>query len=233
MNLSEQQALTYLESLGLGPVVFEPDGQTTPDFAIGDIAIEVRRLNQHHEGLDGYDGLEDLQHGLIRFIENLLPTFGPAPDRRGWWVTYDFRRPIDGKRAKRELPAALAAFQAAPAPGGAELVPVANLRLEIAPASIPVDDFYMLGGFVDYDAGGFVAAEILRNLNLCITEKAKKIAPSMGRYREWWLVLPDHIGPDLNADERARIGDDIDLKCFSRVVLIHPRDPARALTLGG
>jgi hypothetical protein len=89
----------------------------------------------------------------------------------------------------------------------------------------------MLGGYADRDQGGFVASEIIRNLNLCIAEKAAKIAPYRERYREWWLVLPDHIGPDLDADERQTIGEHVNLLTFSRVVLIHPRAPTKALVI--
>lgn len=81
------------------------------------------------------------------------------------------------------------------------------------------------------DAGGFVASEIIRNLNLCVAEKTAKIASYKDRYQEWWLVLPDYIGPDLNADERGAIGDHLDLRTFSRVILVHPRMPTEAVVL--
>jgi hypothetical protein len=232
MDRSETLAQQYLQSLELGPVVYEPDGQIPPDFVIdGRIAIEVRRLNQNHETSDGYEGLESVEAGLLRFVEKLLPRYGPAPGGRGWWFSFDFRRPVDGRAVKRALPKALEAFKAAPAPHGVDLRLTPTFELEIRPASIAVEHFFMMGSYSDYDAGGFVAGEIIRNLQLCIAEKAAKIAPYRTRYAEWWLVLPDHIGPDLNKDERATIGEHVDLQMFSRVVLIHPRAPARALVL--
>jgi hypothetical protein len=49
MNREEKVAKTYLEKLGLGEVLFEPNGNVPPDFLInGRIAVEVRRLNQHY-----------------------------------------------------------------------------------------------------------------------------------------------------------------------------------------
>jgi hypothetical protein len=231
MDRSEQLVLAYLESLELGPVAYEPDGRIPPDFVIGDIAVEVRRLNQNYETLGSYEGLESTEASLIRFVERVLPTFGPAPDGKGWWVSYDFWRPLDGKAVKRALPQALAAFQAAPAPNGADLRLTETFELEIRPASIPVAQLFMLGGYSDRDAGGFVGSEIIRNLNLCIAEKAAKVAPYLDRYREWWLVLPDYIGPDLNADERESIGEHVDVRTFARVILVHPRKPTKALVL--
>ena len=231
MDRSEERALAYLESLQLGPVAYEPDGRIPPDFVMGDIAVEVRRLNQNFETQGSYEGLESAEASLIRFVERLLPTFGPAPDGKGWWVSYDFWRPIDGKAIKRALPEALAVFQAAPKPDGADFRLAKTFELEIRRASIPVAQLFMLGGYSDRDAGGFVASEIIRNLNLCIAEKATKIAPYKDRYREWWLVLPDHIGPDLNPDERESIGEHVDVRTFSRVILVHPRTPTKALVL--
>lgn len=231
MDRSETLANAYLESLGLGAVAYEPDGQVPPDFTIGDIAIEVRRLNQNHETGDGYEGLESGQASILRYVEKLLPTFGPPKDDQGWWVFLTFWRPIDGKTIKRELPKALAAFHAAPDPNGLDTNLTRTFELEIRPAGIPVANHFMLGGYSDFDEGGFVASEIIRNLNICIAEKAAKIAPYQNRYGEWWLVLPDLIGPDLDADERRTIGEHVDLRTFSRVVLIHPREPTKAFVL--
>lgn len=231
MDRSESLAQSYLESLGLGAPAYEPDGRVPPDFTLGDIAIEVRRLNQNHETTGGYEGLESGQAGILRYVEKVLPSFGPPKDGQGWWVFLTFWRPIDGKSIKQALPKALAAFYAAPDPSGLDVKLTRTFELEIRPAGIPVANHFMLGGFSDFDQGGFVASEIIRNLNLCIAEKAAKVAPYQDRYREWWLVLPDHIGPDLDADERQTIGEHVDLRTFSRVVLIHPRDPTRVLVL--
>lgn len=231
MDPSEMLAKTYLESLGLDAVAFEPDGQIPPDFAFGDIAIEVRRLNQNHESGGDYEGLETGQASIRRYVEKLLPTFGPPKDGQGWWVFLTFWRPIDGKAIKRALPKALAAFQAAPDPNGLNTNLTRSFELEIRPAGIPVVDHFMLGGYCDFDEGGFVAGEIIRNLNICIVEKAAKIASYQNRYKEWWLVLPDFIGPGLDSDERRIIGEHVDLRIFSRVVLIDPDEPTKALVL--
>jgi hypothetical protein len=230
MNPSEALARIYLESLGLGPVVHEPDGQMTPDFKVGDhIAVEVRRLNQNHETEDGYEGLESVTAALRRYMEKLLPTFGPAPEGRGWFVSYDYRRPFDGKAVRAAVKLALTAFKAAPDPAGFERRLTRTFTLAIDPAGSPLKHFYVLGGMMDLDQGGFVVAELIRNLNICIAEKAAKIAANRHRYPQWWLVLPDYVGAD--AADRASIGEHVDLGPFARVVLIHPRSPTRTLVL--
>ncbi|MCF8504084.1 MAG: hypothetical protein K9G59_04155 [Caulobacter sp.] len=232
MDRSEQLALEYLQSLGLGDIIYEPDGQTTPDFVIdGRIAVEVRRLNQNFETPNGHTGLEVVEAPILRFVETLLPRYGPAPEGRGWWISYDFRRPVDWKAVKSALPKALAEFKAAPSPSGADMHLTGTFKLEIRPAGIAVEHLFMLGGYADYDAGGFVAGEIIRNLNLCVAEKAAKISHRYAHYAEWWLVLPDYIGPDLNSEERSSIGQHVNLQAFSCVILIHPRVPSQALIL--
>ena len=165
---------------------------------------------------------------LLRFVAKLLPKFGPAPDGRGWWVFFDYRRPVDAPYLKRALPQALAAFLADPQPDGVTLRLGRTFELEIKPATITVEHLFMLGGYADFDAGGFVVGEVIRNLNLCIAEKSKKIAVHRSRYAEWWLVLPDHIGPDLRPEERERIRPHVDLCAFDHVVLLHPRTPTDA-----
>lgn len=54
MDESECLAEQYLLSLERGSVVYEPDGEKIPDFALaGTIGVEVRRLNQNYRYLDG------------------------------------------------------------------------------------------------------------------------------------------------------------------------------------
>ena len=62
MKLEEKIAETYFKSIGFKNIVFEPKGNRTPDFVIdGEIAIEVRRLNQFHNG----NPIEKVKHNLI------------------------------------------------------------------------------------------------------------------------------------------------------------------------
>lgn len=230
MDSSERLAEAYLKGLGLGEVVYEPDGNVPPDFLIGGrIAVEVRRLNQNFEHEEGYEGLETAEASIIRYVEKLLPTFGPAIEGKGWWVFYHFWRPIDLKALKSEMKQALAAIKKSPPDGNLVLKLRQNMELEFMPGTTGVDDYFELGGYDDREAGGWIGSEIIRNLNLCIAEKTRKIEPYRSRYPEWWLALPDMIGPDLDPDERALIQGSVDLQGWDRVILLHPRDPTRAL----
>jgi hypothetical protein len=232
VDRSETLALGYLQSLGADHIIYEPDGNIPPDFLVDSrLAIEVRRLNQNYGDSVDYQGVETAEAATLQMVLKLLPAFGAAPDGVGYWVFVYFWRPLDWKAVKRALRLALDTFKANPQAGGLRQRLTASFEVDIRPAGIKVADYFRLGGSTDRDQGGFTVAEIIRNLNLAIAEKATKIAPYRERYSEWWLVLPNYIDTDLDADERASIAKHVDIKEFDQVVLIDPRDPTRALVL--
>jgi hypothetical protein len=79
MKPEESLVSEYLVTLGLGPVVHEPDGTKPPDFCIDKrIAVEVRRLNQNEVTELGHRGLEVTRFRLQYRIWNLLSSLGPS-----------------------------------------------------------------------------------------------------------------------------------------------------------
>lgn len=233
MNPEEAIAEIYLRGLDLGAVVHEPDGNHMPDFLVdGRIAVEVRRLNQHSMATGEPEGLETVEAALVRFIDKLLPDLG-APDRNGsWWVAYHFERPLDLKALKRAIPRALTGFAGTPSDGRHTLQIQPNFGIDLLPTTDAHEARFLLGAYNDYEAGGFVGSEIIRNATLCITEKTAKMALVKDRYPEWWLVLVDRIGPQLNAFERNDLPNHIEIAPWDQVLLLDPHDPARALRLG-
>jgi hypothetical protein len=231
MKSEERIAQAYLETLGLGPARFEPDGNIPPDFLLSDqIAVEVRRLNQHFEGPDGPEGLEIAEAGIVRFIDKLLPRYGPPSDGRSWFVSYSFRRPLDWRQLKGEVRAALAGF--APTSDA----PVAftfqrRFKMDLSLATHAHTTKFLLGGYSDWQAGGFVGAEIVRNARLCVTEKAGKIARYQTRYPRWWLLLIDRIGSDLDSHERQGLVGEVPHGPWERIILLDPKDSRKSLDL--
>lgn len=229
---TERLAEKYLRELNIGDVRHEPDGNVPPDFVIGGrIAVEVRRLNQNYVGPDGYEGLESLEAGLLRFIENELPKFGPPEMGKSWWVFWQFSRPLDMRALKRDLPRALEKFARSDATRTVTKHIGGSFQIEFSPANIPLENFLAVGGYSDLDSGGAVASEIIRNLNLCIAEKTDKVHHYRSRYPQWWLVFTDLIYPQLSPSEREKLRDHISNDQWDRIVLLDPTDPRRALQL--
>jgi len=231
MNRDEALVERYLIGLDLGVVVHEPDGNVTPDFVLdGQIAVEARRLNQHFESDGKHAGLEELEAPLIGFVETLLPKLGPPRDGQSWWVHYEFRRPVDWSSLKRRIRDALTTFAPPDTkPMALDLAP--GFRLYLDPKTGAEPDRFVLAGYSDFDAGGAVAAEILRNTRLCVIEKSGKIAAHKDRYPRWWLVLVDRIGPNLDAFERSALVGQVDKGPWEKIVLIDPARPSRSLEL--
>lgn len=237
MDDSERLVERYLNDLCRGSVVFEPDGNIPPDFSLaGSIGIEVRRLNQNHERADGStEGLEELAIPLWQRLKKLLPSIGPSIDGESWFVGTDFRRPIGPwKPLRAKIHRELAAFMSEPNRKRCAISVADNFELDLFRASKDHGSFFLLGASSDEDSGGWVMGEVEKNLRLCIAEKEMKIAPYRSRYKEWWLVLPDHIDYSMEPEDRETLRTEVipDLRhSFDKVVLIDPRNHLRAFEI--
>jgi hypothetical protein len=234
MDDSERLADQYLRSLGIGAVVYEPDGNIPPDFCIGGrIAVEVRRLNQNYEFSDGTrQGLEQLAIPLWKKFRTYLPSLGPSIDGECWYVGLDFRRPLEEWQALRPLiESKLRSFRAQPNRTQTVIQITRNLKIDLIRSGKDHGSFFLLGASSDDDSGGWVIGEVERNLRLCIAEKEKKIEPYRSRYPEWWLVLADHIDYSMDPDDRPAFKSEVMPTIphrFRKIVLIDPRDHRRS-----
>lgn len=234
MDDSERLIERYLKDLGRGTVVFEPDGNVPPDFALaGSIGVEVRRLNQNYERPDGStEGLEQLAIPLWQRLEKSLPSIGPSLDGESWFVGMDFRRPIGPwKPLWAKIQQELLAFMTEPSRTKGTVRVTKNFELDLFRASRDEGSFFVIGASSDDDEGGWVMNEVEKNLRLCIAEKEKKIAPYRSNYAEWWLVLPDHIDHSMNPEDRETFRAELmpNLRhSFDKIVLVDPQDHRRA-----
>ena len=94
MDRSEAAIEKLLGHMGFSNVIYEPDGNVPPDFLVnGEIAVEVRRLNQNFDSGSGMRGLEEeatpLWQKMTRLVESIAETDGDS-----WFVFYSFSRPV-------------------------------------------------------------------------------------------------------------------------------------------
>jgi hypothetical protein len=235
MDHSEALVEQYLKYLGYTDIVYEPDGNVSPDFLVNNaIAIEVRRLNQHHDDGSGSGprGLEEVDVPLWNRIRNHLESFGSQPHvGPSWYVFYSFERPIPAwKVVRRELDAALNAFLSLvvkPIQYRSALSCGIELQIFGTPTLKPT--LFRAAGNSDEQSGGYLIGEISQNLIHCIREKEQKIRPYRSRYPEWWLVLSDHISHGLDEFDQQHFRRDVTVThSFDRVILLNPRDATRS-----
>jgi len=234
MDATEQLAGKYLRGLALGAVVYEPDGNVPPDFSIGNrIGVEVRRLNQSYTDSSGKArGLEEVTIPLWQRMKKILKSIGPSVDGECWYVGVDYGRPFpDWKQLEPRIRQELGAFMRQPVRSRIAIQIAPNFEIDLLKAGIDHGSFFVLGASSDNNSGGWVMAEVEKNLRLCIAEKEKKIAPYRQRYDEWWLVLADHIDCSMDKEDRVVFRTQVMPTIphdFARIVFLDPRDNGRA-----
>lgn len=230
MNADEEIAKEYLYKNDFSDIQYEPSGNIPPDFLLNKkIAIEVRRLNQH-DFLNQHDlmcnkGLEEISIPLDQGIRSLLKSFGPAKNI-SFYVSYDFKRPLEAwTELKPKVRESLYDFKRK-VESQTELSITKhqiskNFKIEFTKSSKIFDDFYSLGSKIDYDQGGWIVPEMIRNINYCIKEKSKKITALSEKYSEWWLILVDHIDNRLHSFEREEIKNCVEVDpIWKKIILV-------------
>lgn len=235
MNDSERTIHHYLTTLRLGEVRYEPDGNVPPDFLIdGRIAVEARRLNQNEEISGSFRGLEVTSTPLHSLVTKVLADSGPAAGGHSWFVMYTVWRPLPPWRELEALlRAAVLEFSQRLNDPPLDMRPHQSLRLRFFAASEPHDTLLVLGGSSDHDSGGFVVAELVRNLELCIPEKTRKIEVVRHKYTEWWLAFEDRIAYGaLDANDAAQLRSMLRVSHgFHKILLVNPLVPQQAIEI--
>lgn len=233
MNSSEHVAYKYLLSR-FSTVVYEPDGNIPPDFlADGRVAVEVRRLNQNKSTSGEDRGLEETAIPFRMGFRKLLESLGPPTSDKSWFVSFRFQRPVDSWKALCPIiKGKLLAFRDNPTHESESISVATNFELNVFRASKIYSTCFLPAGYVDRDSGGWLLAETLKNLKLCINEKTRKVAEVRHKYPEWWLVLIDLINYGLDDFDRDMLHDQLREKGdWEKIVLIDPRTHERAFEI--
>ena len=231
MRPCERLVDEHLRQSGYQSVVYEPDGNTTPDFLVdGTVAVEVRRLNPHHFGGDAPKGLEQVANSLWNKVRSLLEEMGPPTAGESWFVHYRFWRPVeDWKTLKTKVRNGLESFMASNPKNRGSIATGEGFEMRVmCRTPTPRQSMFVLGGRPDEDSGGFVVELTTRNIDHCAIEKDRKVAPVRSKYPTWWLVLVDHIGFSLDEDEKDMVRAAVStLHGWDKIRIIDPRDPSR------
>jgi hypothetical protein len=229
MDATEQIVKDFLSLQGHSDIEYEPLGcSKAPDFSLnGKIAIEVRRLNQHHFTQDYARGLEVDAQPLIQKVQSTLATFGAPIEDKSWYVFVRFSRPTPGhKQIAAQTKVALDRFISEGEQSFGQIHQTKTFALDLYEAGPGRDQKFIFGGYNDIQSGGFVVEQLEKNIQHCVNEKARKVSDIHHMYTEWWLALVDHIGFHFG-DFRHDIFQTVALERqqWSRILVISPRPP--------
>lgn len=228
MDRSEAVVQELLANMGFSNIVYEPDGNIPPDFVVdGEIAVEVRRLNQNFDDGSGLRGLEEVAAPLWQKMEHLVESIGET-DGNSWFVFFRFRRPVPSWRhLEPKLRSALLEFSARADKRMGTIYSVPNFQLRVGKASQPLETFFQMGGMNDLQAGGFVVAELISNIRHCASEKLVKIEPYRTKYPTWWLALTNYTGFNIDDYDRKQLVEHLpQLKGWDKVLVVNPSNSA-------
>lgn len=234
-NEDEHIAEIFLLHCGHSRVGYEPGGRDTlPDFLVDDhVAVEVRRLNQNFvSGNGSVEGVEQQWRSIWNKLGALAISFKTPIKGESWFLSIDhFRRPVaDWNILKPRIRHELTNFINQPVRSARTISLSRNFAIFLHPAGRLFPTFFVLGAGHDFDAGGWVVAEMMENIHLCIREKAGLIDRS--KYNEWWLILIDRTGLGFNDDDHDSLLELMSREyAFDCIMLINPRDHTRALRL--
>jgi len=226
MNKDELIVLKYLQLTHGTNIIFEPNGNKSPDFLLNsNIAIEVRRLNQHFFSKCKLEGLETLSYQLNGAINDVLVSFDTMFSGKSYWIFLRYKRPISDsiKRTKKLIYSTLLKFikfENIALPH--ELIVNKSIILEIH-ESLPIEGrIFRFGGEDDQNAGGFVISTYIENIQHCIHEKSEKIKNEKHKFKLWHFYLVDHLNFGLDFQDIIEVKKIVTtLEEFDKLVLIN------------
>ena len=234
MDETEKLVAEYLAHRGFSDVVYEPDGNIPPDFLVnGHIAIEARRLNQNHVADGKRQGLEEVAIPLWNGLTKIAMSMGPPTRGMSWFVFVRIRRPVEKwKTLEKKVRTAFTEFISAPSHVEKSVKIGVGVEVVFYPTNHRHDTVFVMAGRVDRQAGGWLLAELAKNLQICMDEKLKKIEAVRPKYSEWWLALEDRIGYGLGESEQQQLRELLSpIYGWDKVILIDPTTCVRSFEL--
>lgn len=231
MDSSETLVDAHLRHRGFLDIVSEPDGNIPPDFLVnGNIAIEVRRLNQNDFTGPAAKGLEEVAIPLWKKVKTVAAKMGPPINGESWFIHFRYKRPVEEwKTLEGKIISALAVFMVSKSKTRQVIAKGTNFELEVfCRTSNPHSDMFVLAGCADDDSGGWLLAEMETNIRHCASEKEGKVAKVRSKYLNWWLALVDYVGYGLDEFDREMFRDQVSIThTWDKIIIINTRDHTR------
>ncbi|EOX4200558.1 hypothetical protein [Vibrio cholerae] len=199
MNYDEVSASKYLNNLASN-VVFEPDGNVAPDFTYDNVAVEVRRLNQSHNN----NGLEIARNKLVGTLRTVLKRFKNT-NLSSYKLGLRFKRPIGKSKLIRNKFLTELQNLASNPQAGTSFNVAKNVSIRLIKEEPDGKSKHAFLIESDLDSGGWVVSDYISEIQRYITEKNNKIQNNLHKYRQWELVLVDHLGGLNDPGEIAEV----------------------------
>ncbi len=230
MKFEERIANEYFKFKKYDKIIFEPLGNTPPDFLINNsIAVEVRRLNKFHLGKP----LEEIEYNVIPKIEKFISLFDNNETYGNTTIVFlIYSRPIKFTEfIKQKILNVLKEYLNNKSIKKEYFISE-SLSLDFYEHSEKWKTQFEVGGIVDLNKSGFVVKDICDSLKIIINEKERKIKKFKSLYENWWLVLVDFVGYGISTSEVKKIKDGInENKSFKKIILISPTDSKNGIEI--
>lgn len=227
MKCEEIIALKYLETLTKDSVVYEPNGNRTPDFCIGDkIAIEVRRLNNQLLINDKLVETEKLSFSLGPKMEKFFESYRHNDLKTEYMVKMRFRRPLTVDKnlfqhIKNQIEERIKNNTLT-----TNSIVLKNLTLCFDESPVKTGNPFMVLMSNDEDLNGFIVSKYINSIAPIIQEKESKIEPYFNEYKSWWLILVDFIGYGMSEIDKEQLNNaHFTSNLFEKVFIINPTNP--------
>lgn len=218
MNYDEKIAESYLQKLKIGEIIFEPNGNISPDFELNkNIAIEVRRLNKHINGKP----IENLDFGVIRKVENLISNYKLTRESKVTFpISIKYSRPLNFKNIKDKIYKALSHFENNKY-DSYEYFISENFKFDVLNGTERYNSDFEVMMWVDHDKGGYVKYDLRNNIIHALKEKEKLVIKTKSNYSEWWLILINHISSGIRSDELKFLKQEIPRsEIFNKIIIL-------------
>lgn len=164
-----------------------------PDLIVnGNIAVEVRRLNQHYFSNNTPIEVETGYKSIKRICQDIINSFPNPSQLPSAMISYTFFRPLLTTKENRKIIREILAEHLPVIEQSKEYVRN-KLEIRMYPWSEPMENRYFIGAIHDGNRGGFVQGMMAENFPIALGSKEKDLPRYKNKFTECWLALIDEI----------------------------------------